>query len=509
MIYFILAGVNHFDYHFQAFFILLFLLGYLFYLKNNWKLATFFFFLSGTVRFPYLVFPLLFFSIIMIKKLKERSLHLKKICDEDKYILFNIIFFLLYLIYSYFVIFTSKYYVYQSDKFSGYFHINNSNIYNIVFSDLSNKIITLMFIFIPFIFISLKKFSWLILLIPFISLSFLSNGGIYVYPSFLHYQYTVTIAPFVFLTIIESLEMKNKKDYDETKVLNENNNNEIKNYFNKIKLKKGIIAMFLVFLLLALVYQPWGPFNKYSGDPYRDDIYHPNISTYDAYVNIINLIPSDNPYVIYQNNLPYVDVHDYALSCIEAFDTLYGYPSNFTYVLQNLTITNKVDYALGYYQCFDRNGELSMCNSMSSLYSTGKYGIEAFYDGFILLAKNYEGKPIYFQNTNFSLFSEAIKEKSSYEVNLPFNILIPGNYSVLLSNTDNNSENITFSQVFYRSGNTCFNITNDTEFKKVSNTFTLRIDLKRFFSSGFIILKSNTINSKTILKINFESLSDY
>ncbi|WP_458328114.1 hypothetical protein [Caldiplasma sukawensis] len=439
----------------------------------------------------------------------QKKFHLKNLSKEEKYIILNISIFIIYLVYSYFVLFTSKYYLYQSGKLSGYFHVSLSNFYSTVFSDLSNKIITLLLIFLPFTFITLKKFSWLIFLLPFISFSFLSNGNVYDYPLFLHFQYTVTIAPFVFLAIIESLELKYREDPGVINVSEKKKNKKIDSFFNKLKLKKGLIAMFSVFLLMALVFQPWGPLNRYTNDPFRNDIYHPDISTYEAYVNIVDLIPSNNPYVIYQNNLPYVDVHDYALSCLEAFDTLFGYPLNFSYVLQNLSTTNRVDYALGYYECFDRNGELSICSAMNRLYLTGKYGIEAFYDDFILLARNYSGKPVYFQETNLSIFSSTYKLSGSYETSIPFSILIPGNYSVVVGNPQNSKENITFSQVFYRTSSFCYNITNDTEFQKNSNNFTLIIGLKRFFSTGFLVLKSNTIDSSIILRVNVKSLSDY
>ena len=65
LLYFPLAGVNYYDFHFQAFFMLFFLLGYFTFIKGKYIYSSIFFFLSGTVRFPYMVFPILFFLLLL------------------------------------------------------------------------------------------------------------------------------------------------------------------------------------------------------------------------------------------------------------------------------------------------------------------------------------------------------------------------------------------------------------------------------------------------------------
>ena len=67
LIYFPIAGSNYFDVHFQSFFPILFISGYYFYLKKNYKLSILLFFLSGTVRYPYFIFPGLFALIGIVE----------------------------------------------------------------------------------------------------------------------------------------------------------------------------------------------------------------------------------------------------------------------------------------------------------------------------------------------------------------------------------------------------------------------------------------------------------
>jgi Predicted membrane protein len=59
LLYFPLAGLNWFDFHYQALFPTLFLLGYWFYIKGKKSLSLTFMVLSGMVHYPYTVFPLL------------------------------------------------------------------------------------------------------------------------------------------------------------------------------------------------------------------------------------------------------------------------------------------------------------------------------------------------------------------------------------------------------------------------------------------------------------------
>ncbi len=67
LIYFPLAGAFYFDYHFQTFFILFFLLGIYLFETRHYKLSTLSLFLAGSVRFPFMIFPFLFVFLIFSK----------------------------------------------------------------------------------------------------------------------------------------------------------------------------------------------------------------------------------------------------------------------------------------------------------------------------------------------------------------------------------------------------------------------------------------------------------
>lgn len=73
LLYFPLAGLNYFNFHFQAFFILFFLLGYYQFLRGKYISSTIFLFLSGIVRFPYLAFPAILMLMILIETYLKRN----------------------------------------------------------------------------------------------------------------------------------------------------------------------------------------------------------------------------------------------------------------------------------------------------------------------------------------------------------------------------------------------------------------------------------------------------
>jgi uncharacterized membrane protein len=430
LLYFPLAGLNYFNFHFQAFFILFFLMGYYQFLNQKYISSTILFFLSGIVRFPYMAFPALLMLMILTETyFNRRKLEKRQMDSLLKFSLASLIIFSSMIIISYFLIFYSPYYIYQNGYFDGYFHLKTGNLLNLLMDNIDDKALLFILIFSPLLLIPLKSIKWMIFTIPFFLIAFFNNYSIYYYPAFFHFQYVAAVAPFVFLGLIDAIRIdaldKNEKDHSLKNA---------HNYFNRfrktIRLQKKLIALMASVILFALLFQPYSPINAYSTEPFAMDILHPSLGVYDDYINITNLIPSSNPYVIYQNNLPYVDVHDPSLSCLGAFQSLSGYNSNLSYRLQNLTETENVDYALAYdVNCFNTGNSLDMCQAMNILYSRGNYGIEAFQNGFILLAKDYNKMPVYF--TPISLYSNVTAISHTHNesrINFYPEVMIPGLY---------------------------------------------------------------------------------
>lgn len=439
LLYFPLAGLNYFDFHFQSFFILFFLLGNYFLMKKQYLYSSIFLFLSGTVRYPYFIFPLILMCLLLgiqMFNFRFRKNGVNK--QEFHYYIANFFIFTSMFIVSYFLIFTSPYELAQSSYFSGYFHITSASFLKIFLENIDNKVITVVLLLAPLLFIPLRSKKWLIFLIPFLALSFFNNYGPYVYPGAFHFQYMSSVVPFVFLGLIETVHVKETKG--ETRNENRKSIAFIKTLRMKFRAKKEPIAVFIAIVLFAIVFQPYSPINAYASDQFSMNILHPNVSVYGEYKDVVNLIPDNNPYVIYQGNLPYVDVHDHALSCVAAFQTAYGFDSSLTYDLYNLTATHTVDYALGYSCGFANGPQLTMCQAMNKLYARGNYGIEAFQSGFILLARDYSGKPVYYDpSVTHDIVNLTHERTNLTHVSFYCAMLIPGVYDLTITSAFNSS----------------------------------------------------------------------
>lgn len=439
LLYFPLAGVNYYDFHFQAFFMIFFLLGYLTFIKGKYLYSSIFFFLSGTVRFPYMVFPILFFLLLLGSHLYIHFIKKQTDKREIDYALYNLIIGVSFLSVSYLILNRSPYYINQMAYLGGYFHIHSGSILMNIESNIANKIITIILILSPLLFIPLRNKKWMLLTIPFFGLLFYSNYNVYVYPNFYHFQYMVTIAPFLYLGLIYSIRIESGS------VLNNVSKTmikkAIKKFYIELKRRKEPIGVLIAVILFAMVFQPYGPLNTSNSSSFDMNIFHPDIKTYNEYKEIANLIPENNPYVIYQNNLPYIDVHDPSLSCLASFQTINGFNNNLSFILQNLTVTDNIDYAFGYIIGFSGSSQLTMCQAMNKLYQKGDYGIEASKGGFILLTKHYNMAPRIYEPIQFnSIYSASFDKLNNSHISIYCDLIVPGTYSFNISyiNTGNN-----------------------------------------------------------------------
>ncbi len=487
LLYFPLAGINYFDYHFQSFFIFFFLLAYYLFLKERYALSSISFFLSGSVRFPYFGFPYLFFLMLIIYEIIKNRNKININSKKIRFLEVNFIIFLLMIIISAILLFKSPYYLDQKKYFFGYFHLSSSSLMKTLLSNINNKVINLLLLLTPLLFIPLRSPKWLIFLSPFIIFSLFNNYGVYTYPSLYHDQYTAAVVPFLYLGLIEGIRIypndSSGKERNKKKQCKLDIAVALKKTTPYLKERKEPISLFLVVVLFAVLFQPYSPVNPYTTEPFDMDIMHPNMNVYNAYIETTNLIPENNPYVIYQNNLPYVDVHDRALSCLEAFDTVYGYPTNLTYLLQNLTMTNKIDYALAYYGTTAI--PLNMLNAMNTLYSKGKYGIESSEYGFVLLARNYKNAPIYFKAIEDNYNLKVINYQNSSILEIPFNLLVPSSYNLNINLNTSTVQLETYKVEIISSGQKSYDY-NLSPATHNGGGLNLLFNINRFYENGYL-----------------------
>jgi uncharacterized membrane protein len=499
LIYFPLSGAFYFDYHFQSFFILFFMLGVYLFETKRYKSTTLFMFLAGSVRFPYMIFPVLFFTIILIQTLINKADPERKL---KRFAIQNVAFMGATLILSYFLISDSYFLlaqkVYSDTGISGYLHISSNSFMGNFLSNLDNKIITFILIFSPFLFISIKKFKWIIYTIPYLFLLIFNNYLVYVYPNFYHFQYATLYAPFLFLLILDNIP-----EEIQTKGSRGNEKYRIMIYYNQLKTqitrRRKPITFFLIVVVAAIIFQPYSPVNNYSANGFNMNIFHPNITTYNDYVKVVNLIPANDPYVLYQDNLPYVDVHDPALSCLDAYSQFSPSTNYSNIILMNGSITSRVDYVLAYVGGNSIN--LNTINMIDKLYQKGNYGIEAYLDGFILLAKNYTKKPVYLSQVSFK--NDYISKYNNTQSIFTFPTLVPGIYNFNFSSGASGSR-IIFEKFFssYIS-NISYSVLNETTYA-IGNSYNINvtINIESVILDGYAIF--NTSHS-----YDYQSLSIY
>ena len=454
LVFFSLAGINWFDIHGQAFFIFFFIMGFYFYISKKYYLSAIFLILSGTVRFPYIVFPLLFAFLTLLEKYFENRK------DRKRFTIHSIKFPLILFAIS-FLILALEYYLFSFSHIkpvdlSGSLHLAKAS----VFSDIDSKIITVLIFLSPFLFLPVQKPKWAIMLFPYFFLVFYANDPSYLFPNVIIDQYSSMVIPFLYIGLFEVLSTR--RDYS-------TDSNKRRRLLANIKndhVLRSALTIFLFILVFAAVFQPYSPISSYSEPNFiSNHELNQKSSSFETFESVVSLIPNRDPFVLMQNSMPEVPLHDPVIFN-PYLDSVFGFPYNLTFLIPNGTWTNRIDYVLA-----DSNSN-TFCQSGSSpadnqtmfdvihrLYATGNYGIMAEDDGFILLKHNYTGPIIYYQPTSeqFSPTSLAVLNESYRNGNIitgtnpnghriwygPYTFLSPGQYQVTfeLSTTNNSFEN--------------------------------------------------------------------
>ena len=377
LMYFPLAGVQWFDFHFMALFPTLFLIGFAFFVYGKYKESLVFMYLAGITDLLAPVILIFFIIILVIKKSKV-----------PKYYLYAILIPIITVMVSVIII--------EPGNIAGFinFHSISTNP-GILYSSINRKILYFVLAGVPLAFISFIV-PEIILIIPYMGLVFVHNYVPYFQPVL--YQYPSLIASGIFISFIYGLKRIESKKF-------------------KVQIKHVMPVVIAITIITWLLFTPYGNLitDNNSGIPYANEI---SMGNYDAYSSItctvtdkelnsmIVKIPEGSSVAI-QNNMPQlVQSYNYVL------------PSNNYNGSPEYIITDP--YSIWFYNVDISPGTYTDTLSLvNEKLSSGNYGILYEESGMVLMEKGYTGKA---------------KEFIPYEVNATGNSIInfmpPGNYSV-------------------------------------------------------------------------------
>jgi uncharacterized membrane protein len=425
LIFFPLSGPNFYDFHYQTFFMLFFLTGYALFLHGNFKTSMVFFILAGLAEWRYFILILIYsFTELLI------SLKYKNHAKDNKKLYFSIV---LLLVSS--VLFLTAYESSQG-YIGGVATLGVApSLYSGLSFNLTNKLVTILIIMSPLLFLPLFSARWLPLMLPFFILVLMETNPSFAFPTILHGQYFSMIIPFLYLGMGDSLS------HMQTRLQKENEFKKVNIFWNnsfnqKINKKKTHISMnkknkaipFVILatiLMFAIVFQPYSPvnndmtfgFNSFFGaTPYSD----PNLTNYVYFQSIVKLIPPENSSVLIQANLPQVlprapifgnFTTGFVLPVTGQENLIWGnisladvinnhYPGYIIYKGKFIWTNVSLDWAIADLNSpWFLNGQVSMYEFTKLMLQSQKYGIVAEANGIILIERNYYGPVKLFQGS--------------------------------------------------------------------------------------------------------------
>lgn len=384
-LYFPVYGILWFDFHYQVFFMPLFVFAYLQYLRKNYTSSVLLFFLSGLVRYPYSIFPLAFALIELLPFLRNRQPEY-----EHRRMVSMLVLLVLMVVWTLlgFLIFGLSSTIPHSGV--SQYSISDASIWSRIY---------VVFLFLgPLLFLPVLRIKWIILIFPAFYLFLTSSYTWYVYPHVFQGQYAAGVAPFLFLGLI---------DFFCLSVEHEIENNKTVHHRRRILQRKSgsrpILAILAILLFLNLFFAPFSPLNNQFGDQFnfwQNTSY--NAQQYSELGSMLKMIPSSDPYIMYQNNIPEILPGNIPPGGVLLMG---GYMGSFTNVSASESINNSwqvnaggniatvpIDFALA--DASNPNFYLvnnSVYSIVREMYESGKYGILSEGYGLILLQRGFNG----------------------------------------------------------------------------------------------------------------------
>lgn len=392
LLFFGIAGQNWFDMHFQTLFVPLFVSGYALNLIDRRRLGYTLIILSGLVEFPYIIFSILFFIFLSIEEITEnRSFKINRYVYVGLAVSIGILT-IMYLLSMYEA-------AINHSSVQESFHIASSSIIGNLEPVIDLKIYAVLLLLFPFLCLPLLSKKWIFFLFPYFALIFISGNGNYFFPNFIRLQYLGMIVPFLYIGTIEVLS--NLEFMQQRKIAKDNKMRKVLSPSFKFKLKVAV-AIFILIVLLGTAFEPYGPLNEYSSTDFQmNQVTDYSLSLYDHYIDMVNLIPKNDSYILYQNNMPQIIYKD--PTALTAY--LFGEPYNYTYFI-NGEWTSNISYIIAdpYVAWFTLTGSGNYSSNMyitiDHFINSGQYGILAEYDGLIMLKKGYTGAPVIYGSEN-------------------------------------------------------------------------------------------------------------
>ena len=465
--YFPLAGVNWYDFHFQALFIPLFLFAYYFYQKNRLTLSLLFFLLTSLTRFPYVALTMLFI-LVELFYLGLNRIRLGQLLEIDRkklkvlvVVLFvGVVMFLATVVthggFSYF--FSSSHVTGSGNTLSAY--------------SLQDKLLTFCLIMVPVLFLPLLSKRWIIFLVPIASLIFFTDSYEFHYPFLFRLQFAAMYIPFVFLGAVDAIALLASKQDAFSRAFSfmVRRKNRILPR-NRDKVTNVTLVVMLIATASTIPYlQPYGPYNSTIPGTFQFlQSTHVNMTRFNALMSILKLIPTNDPYVLVQNDMPEAYPRPVPIIMLDAGTlTTFGNITNSDiaqnsyplYIDGRLSVV-KLDYLVAdVYSSLWYSVE-PMMGMVTRFYQSGYYGIRAEVNGFLLLQRNYSGSlsiyspfkavisPNQLLATAHYTFQSGALTFENATGNLwsgPDMYILPGSYSVVYTMaTSNNSKDNFFT----------------------------------------------------------------
>ena len=408
LIYFPISGLNWYDFHVEAFFPILFVLGYFLYLRKRERLSLIMFFLSGIVAYPYAVFIFITSIIIFSEHIPEIKRNGLKIIFKNAQFPLALFLISIFLLGGSFLLNGGLAYTQASVHYSG-----------VVNKSYEAGVLTFLYVFLPLSFFPLLSKKWIFTYIPYFVVTVFVGGFGLDIPTAFHYQAPVLIAPFAFLGFIDFISALSKME--RCNIVHKKKT--LKKLFAKRNQVLVVISVFLT-ISTAVLFEPYSPVNKYTYDNFNTfgNYVDGNTSAYGYLSDVLSLIPKGNNSVLIQGNLPEIYPRPEPIATFPNSDPVLiaGDLSNLHFS-PNLTLNNfknnsytisvysgipyneyyyniSIYYALAYTDSpWYYAGPPSMQYFIHMMNESGTYGVVADYHGFLLMEWGYSG-PLLLKN---------------------------------------------------------------------------------------------------------------
>jgi uncharacterized membrane protein len=457
LLYFPVSSINFADAHYEAYLIPLFLLGVWLYLRGDFALALLVLLLSGALRYPLSIFPLLFGIQLLVPEVSQSILDRfgsswrssgahpfatsllgtfsgwrfrRSPATVPRWFVFGLpAISLAFLVGGWLT----------NDLFAPHHALGDIVHTGSIglTTNLSAKLETFVLLLLPVGFLPLLSRRWLPLCVPYFALLFFVNYFGYTYPSIVISWYSFLVVPFLYLATIDgvaklgegrswvdALVRRARRPRHEGASTPPSVSGSVESTgtrgqrsprwqgLRREVVRPPAVAVVLVLVLTIVVagfLTPYGPWNQGTDVDFRfTDFGHDNRTLYNEFLTLASYIPSSDPAVLMQDNMPELlprPLYPGALApfVVGPFERV---AYNFTWLAPGGSWSPiNPDYVIAdptssAYNFFDDAGaypyNLSMEQAISELYATYEYGIVGEASNMLLLKHYYSGPLLYY-----------------------------------------------------------------------------------------------------------------